>query len=149
LFSGLFKRDEPEARTAALDDAPGEESGTRVTQLAALANGLLDEFKNGEYGSGRIDDRIADLLMRVDEQADPIDRSLPVVNDRIDVAALERVSMPDEQVAPYIALLVSQIYEDAERAFGRDNARRGYKSVQQAVIGDSARLGSDLHLPRV
>jgi len=39
--------------------------------------------------------------------------------------------------------------EDAERAFGRDKARRAYKSVQQSAAGDAAALGTDLRLPRV
>lgn len=150
LFSGLFKRDEEaphETANVGLGH-PGQKGGTRVVQLAALANGLLDEFKNGENGTGGLDDRIADRLMRADVQADPIDRPLPVVNDRIDAAALGRADMPDAQVAPYLALLVSQIYEDAERAFGRDKARRGYRSVQQRAIADAASLGTDLRLPK-
>jgi len=150
LFSGLFKRDEEaphETANVGLGHL-GQKGGTRVVQLAALANGLLDEFKNGENGTGGLDDRIADRLMRADVQADPIDRPLPVVNDRIDAAALGRADMPDAQVAPYLALLVSQIYEDAERAFGRDKARRGYRSVQQRAIADAASLGTDLRLPK-
>ncbi|MBA2372422.1 MAG: DUF4388 domain-containing protein, partial [Chloroflexi bacterium] len=61
LFSGLFKRDEEaphETANLALGH-PGQKGGTRVVQLAALANGLLDEFKNGENGTGGLDDRIA------------------------------------------------------------------------------------------
>lgn len=150
LFSGLFKKDEvkrdeahPRAETAGT-----AARGGRAVQLAGIANGLLDEFTGGEYGKGRIDDRMASLLMRVDEQADPIDRPLPVANDRIDVAALGRGDASEAQVAPYLALLVSQIYEDAERAFGKDKARRAYKSVQQSVVGDAS-LGTDLRLPRV
>lgn len=150
LFSGLFKKDESAAPAAPPSGAAASsQNGGRATQLAALANGLLDEYKSPEYGKGRIDDRIASLLMHVDEQADPIDRPLPVARDRIDVEALARSGMSDAQLAPYLALLVSQIYADAERAFGRDKARRGYKSVQQSVAGDAASLGTDLRLPRV
>lgn len=149
LFSGLFKKDESATPAAPPSGAADpSQNGGRVTQLAALANGLLDEYKSPEYGKGRIDDRIASLLMHVDEQADPIDRPLPVAKDRIDVEALERSGMSDAQLAPYLALLVSQIFADAERAFGRDKARRGYKSVQQSVAGDAASLGTDLRLPR-
>ncbi len=150
LFSGLFKKEEAQARverptTAGLI----AQTGTRVTKLAAFANALLDEFNNGQYGKGRVDDRIANLLMRVDEQADPIDRPLPIVDDRIDVSTLERASMSERQVAPYLALLISQIYADAEHAFGKEKAKRGFKTVQTAVVGDPAALGTDLRLPRV
>ena len=150
LFSGLFKKEEPQARV----DPPSltgvaAQTGSRVTKLATFANALLDEFNNGQYGKGRLDDRIANLLMRVDEQADPIDRPLPIVDDRIDVSTLEHANMSERQVAPYLALLVTQIYEDAERAFGKDKAKRGFKTVQTAVVGDPAALGTDLRLPRV
>ena len=150
LFSGLFKKEEAQARV----ERPTmvgliAQTGTRVTKLAAFANALLDEFNNGQYGKGRVDDRIANLLMRVDEQADPIDRPLPIVDDRIDVSTLERASMSERQVAPYLALLISQIYEDAEHAFGKEKAKRGFRTVQTAVVGDPAALGTDLRLPRV
>jgi hypothetical protein len=80
--------------------------------------------------------------MRVDEQADPIDRPLPVVDDRLDVMALERVALPEQQAVPYLALLVSTIYGDAEKAFGRDRAKRGYRAAQQRVFaGDTSVLG--------
>lgn len=145
LLGGLFgKKDSPAAVST---DAA---TGSRATRLATFANALLDEFTNGTYeGKGRLDDRLANRLMRADEQADPIDRPLPVRGDRIDVAALERASFSDRQVSPYIALVISQLYEDAERAFGKDRAKRGYRSVQHAVLGDSAALGPDLRLPRV
>ena len=96
---------------------------------------------------------ISGLLMRVDEQADPIDRPLPIVDDRLDVQALERVAPPEQQAVPYLALLVTTIYGDAEKAFGRDKAKRGYKAAQQQVFGpDTSALGGpDLagKLPRV
>ena len=152
LFSGLFKKEKEEPRAAAAaapTTAPVQQTGSRATKLAAFANALLDEFNNGQYGKGRVDDRIANLLMRVDEQADPIDRPLPIADDRIDVATLERANMSESQVAPYLALLVSQIYQDAEHAFGKDKAKRGFKTVQAAVVGDAASLGTDLRLPRV
>ena len=91
--------------------------------------------------------------MRVDELADPIDRPLPIVDDRIDVQALEREDVPESQVVPYLATLVSTIYGDAEKAFGRDKAKRGYRAAQQSVLGgDTAALaGPDLagKLPKV
>ena len=134
---GFLKRDEPapEPAPAAVVDRG---SSTRAGQLAAFANELLTEYNSGQYGKGQVDDRIANLLMRVDEQADPIDRPLPIVDDRIDVIALERENVAEPQVVPYLALLVSQVYEDAERAFGRDKAKRGYRAAQQHVFGTDA-----------
>jgi hypothetical protein len=48
---------------------------------------------------------------------------------------------------------VSTIYGDAEKVFGRDKAKRGYKAAQQGVFGadTSALNGPDLagKLPKV
>ncbi|HEX9269225.1 MAG TPA: hypothetical protein VF998_05220, partial [Candidatus Limnocylindria bacterium] len=55
----------------------------------------------------------------------------------------EREDVPEQQAVPYLAMLVSQVYEDAERAFGRDKARRGYRVAQQQVFGsDPSALSS-------
>ena len=99
---------------------------------------LLGEYNSGQYGKGRLDDRMANLLMRVDEQADPIDRPLPIVDDRIDAQALDRENVPESQAVPYLAILVSQIFEDAEHTFGKDKAKRGYKAAQHQVFGSDA-----------
>jgi hypothetical protein len=96
------------------------------------------EYNSGGYGKGKIETRLANLLMRVDEQADPIDRPLPVVDDLIDAAALEREGLDEQQAVPYLATLVRQIYEDAERAFGKDKAKKGYRAAQQQVFGGDA-----------
>jgi len=135
---GFLKRDEPAPEPATPAAVADRGSSTRAGQLAAFANELLTEYNSGHYGKGQVDDRIANLLMRVDEQADPIDRPLPIVDDRIDVSALERGNVAEPQVVPYLALLVSQVYEDAERAFGRDKAKRGYRAAQQHVFGTDA-----------
>ena len=147
--SGLFgflKREEPAHDAAAGSATATVSTAGRAGQLASLANALLGEYNNGQYGKGRLDDRMANLLMRVDEQADPIDRPLPIVDDRIDAQALDRENMPEQQAVPYLAILVSQIYEDAERAFGKDKAKRGYKAAQQQVFGTDA---SALNAPDV
>ena len=127
--------------------------GSRVGMLAALANTLIAEYNNGQYGKGRIEERISNLLMRVDEQADPIDRPLPIVDDRIDVETLEREHVADSQALPYLALLVTTIFADAEKAFGKDKAKKGYKAAQKSVLlGDASALNSPElagKLPRV
>ncbi len=127
--------------------------GSRAGMVAALANALIAEYNNGQYGKGRVEERISNLLMRVDEQADPIDRPLPIVDDRIDVEALEREQLADSQALPYLALLVTTIFADAEKTFGKDKARKGYKVAQRSVmLGDASVLSSPElagKLPRV
>jgi hypothetical protein len=133
-FLSRFKREEtPPTPIAHIE--PASPTASKIGKLAALSNALLMEYNSGGYGKGKIETRLANLLMRVDEQADPIDRPLPVVDDLIDAAALEREGFDEQQAVPYLATLVRQIYEDAERAFGKDKAKRGYKAAQQHVFG--------------
>ena len=140
----MFSRERPTAVPAAAQEPL--EGATRLGALAAFSNALLAEYNSGRYGKARVEERMANLLMRVDEQADPIDRPLPIVDDRIDVQALEREALSDQQAAPYLASLARQIYEDAEKAFGKDKARKGYKAAQQRIfLGDA----SVLHAPDV
>ncbi|MEK7862542.1 MAG: hypothetical protein AAB295_04680, partial [Chloroflexota bacterium] len=150
---GRFKRVESAPEPATSTTLVDRSASTRTGLLAAFANALLTEYNSGHYGKGHVDDRMPGLLMRVDEQADPIDRPLPVVDDRLDVHALERVSIAETQAVPYLALLVSTVYGDAEKAFGRDKAKRGYKAAMQHVFGgDASALGGpDLagKLPKV
>jgi hypothetical protein len=150
---GRLKREEaapePATRTTLVDRSASSRAGL----LAAFSNALLTEYNSGHYGKGRVEDRIPSLLMRVDEQADPIDKPLPVVDDRLDVQAFERVALPETQAVPYLALLVSTIYGDAEKAFGRDKAKRGYRAAQQHVFGGDMSVlgGPDLagKLPKI
>jgi len=150
LFGGLFGRKAAPASDSAVS---GNGGGSRAGKLAAFSNALLAEYTSGSYGKGKVDERMPSLLMRVDEQADPIDRPLPVVDDRLDVQALERVQIAENQAVPYLATLVSTIYSDAEKAFGKDKAKRGYKAAQQQIFGaDAAALsGPDIagKLPKI
>ena len=132
---GFLRREAPARDGDGAGSASTAPVAGRAGQLASLANALLGEYNSGQYGKNRLDDRMANLLMRVDEQADPIDRPLPIVDDRIDSQALDREEVPEQQAVPYLAILVTQIFEDAERAFGKDKAKRGYKAAQQQVFG--------------
>jgi len=132
-FLSRFRREEPPTPIARFE--PVSSAASKTGKLASLSNALLVEYNSGAYGKGKIETRLANLLMRVDEQADPIDRPLPVVDDLIDAAALEREGFDEHQAVPYLATLVRQIYEDAERAFGKDKAKKGYKAAQQQVFG--------------
>ena len=135
---GRFRKEEIPAPIAHIE--PASPAASKTGKLASLSNALLMEYNSGGYGKGKIETRLANLLMRVDEQADPIDRPLPVVDDLIDAAALEREGFDEQQAVPYLATLVRQIYEDAERAFGKDKAKRGYKAAQQQVFGGDANV---------
>ncbi len=132
-FLGRFRKEETPTAIAHIE--PAAASASKTGKLASLSNALLMEYNSGGYGKGKIETRLANLLMRVDEQADPIDRPLPVVDDLIDAAALEREGFDEQQAVPYLATLVRQIYDDAERAFGKDKAKKGYKAAQQQVFG--------------
>ena len=149
LFGGLFggKREEAARGAAMTETAASSQAGL----LASFSNALLNEYNSGHYGKGKVDDRIPSLLMRVDEQADPIDKPLPVVDDRLDVQALERVGLPETQAVPYLAMLVTTIYGDAEKAFGKDKARRGYKiALMHVTRGDMSVLsGLAGKLPKI
>jgi len=156
LFGGLFggKKSAPaETPSEAQANNGGSAAASRAGKLAAFSNALLTEYTSGSYGKGKVDERMPSLLMRVDEQADPIDRPLPIVDDRLDVQALERVQIAENQAVPYLAMLVSTIYGDAEKAFGKDKAKRGYKNAQQQIFGaDTSTLsGPDLagKLPKI
>ncbi|OLC10320.1 MAG: hypothetical protein AUH39_02420 [Chloroflexi bacterium 13_1_40CM_67_9] len=132
-FLSRFRREETPTPIAHIE--PVSPAASKTGKLASLSNALLMEYNSGGYGKGKIETRLSNLLMRVDEQADPIDRPLPVVDDLIDAAALEREGFDEHQAVPYLATLVRQIYEDAERAFGKDRAKKGYKAAQQQVFG--------------
>ncbi len=137
-FLSRFRREETAPPAAIAHIEPASPGASKTGKLASLSNALLMEYNSGGYGKGKIETRLANLLMRVDEQADPIDRPLPVVDDLIDAAALEREGFDEQQAVPYLATLVRQIYEDAERAFGKDKAKKGYKAAQQQVFGGDA-----------
>ena len=135
-FLSRFRKEETPTPISHI--APASPAASKTGKLASLSNALLMEYNSGGYGKGKIETRLSNLLMRVDEQADPIDRPLPVVDDLIDAAALEREGFDEQQAVPYLATLVRQIYEDAERAFGKDKAKKGYKAAQQQVFGGDA-----------
>ncbi len=150
LFGGLFGGGAGPAAPAA---PAGPRALTGPGQLARLLNELLDLYNSGRYGKRRLEDRMPSLLMRADEQADPIDRPLPVADDRLDVGQIDRGALPERQVLPYLAVVSRQIFEDAERAYGRDKARRGFRDARDRVFGrDIALLQTPEvapHLPKV
>jgi len=56
------------------------------------------------------------------------------------VASIERGALPETQAVPYLALLVRQIYDDAERALGKDKAKRGFKDTRDRLFGKDPAL---------
>jgi hypothetical protein len=128
------------AKPSAAEPAAPSVGGSRSAQLATFANELVAGYNSGQYGKARVEDHMLSLLMRVDEQADPIDRPVPLANDRIDVDSIERGALPETQAVPYLALLVRQIYDDAERALGKDKAKRGFKDTRDRLFGKDPML---------
>ena len=118
--------------TASASSSPG--------RLASFANALMTEYNSGQYGKQRLDERMNVRLRLVDEQADPLDRMLPIQDDRLDVSAIDR-EFASDQASPYVATLVRQIYEDAERMFGKDKAKKGYRAaIRNGLGGDETVL---------
>jgi hypothetical protein len=119
-----------------MPDVPGTSAPGR---LASFANALLAEYNSGLYGRSRLVERMNVWLRLVDEHADPLDRMLPVQDDRLDIAAIDRDF--SQTAGPYLATLVRQIYEEAARVFGGDKAKKGYKSaIKNALGGDEGLL---------
>lgn len=110
-------------------------AGARAAELGTFANDLAAEYNSGRYGKARIAEPMSAVLMRVDEQAEPIDRRIPLAGEGIDVSALGADGGREAQAVPYLAALIREIYEEAERAFGRDKAKRGYKEVRSRLFG--------------
>ncbi len=135
LFGGLFG-----GGAKAAPAAPIARAGTSAGQLATFANELVAAYNSGQYGKARVEDRMLNLLMRADEQADPIDRPLPISNDRLDVGAIDRDGVPERQALPYLAMVLRQIYEEAEHALGKDKARRGFRDVRDRLFGKDLTL---------
>ncbi len=130
-FFGLGRK-RVEATPAPGAAAPAASSPGR---LASFANALIAEYNSGQYGKARLDERMNVRLRIVDEQADPLDRMLPVQDDRLDVAAIDR-EFTSQEAGPYLATLVRQIFEDAERLLGRDKAKKGYRAAIRNALGD-------------
>ena len=112
----------------------------RAAQLARFANELVAAYNSGGYGKARIEDRMRSWVMRVDEQADPIDRPVPLIGDRLDVTELEREPIPERQSVPYLAVLVREIHSEAERVLGKDKAKRGFRDTRERLFGQDLSL---------
>lgn len=138
-FGGMFGGGKQQAQVAAAPAAAAQ-ARTRAGQLALFVNELLASYNSGQYGKGRVEDGMVGLLMRVDEQADPVDRPIPVRNDRLDVGAIDGNAVPERQSLPYLATLARQVYDDAERALGKDKAKRGFRDTRERLFGKDLSL---------
>lgn len=135
---GLFRRGGVSVAEAPAAPAVGPASPS--ARLAAFANALLAEYNSGQYGKARLIERMQVRLRLVDEQAEPIDRALPVAEEHLDVTKIAREEWPPEQVLPYLAHLIRQIYDDARNVFGGDKAKRGYRATIQNALGSDMLL---------
>ncbi len=148
---GLFGFGRKRSEAAPAASAPAAAGTSSPGLLASFANALITEYNSGQYGNARLDERMNVRLRIVDEQADPLDRMLPVQDDRLDVAAVDRDFT--QQASPYLAILVRQIFEDAERVFGKDKAKKGYRAaIKNGLGGDESVLRDHsiaLMLPKV
>ncbi|MBI2773520.1 MAG: DUF4388 domain-containing protein [Chloroflexi bacterium] len=131
---GLFGRfgRTPASIGVAPSGAPA--AASRAGRLAQFANDLVDAYSSGRYSKARIDSAIRPWVMRADEQADPLDRPIPLAADRLDVAAIER-ELPEKQAVPYVALLIREVHSEAERVLGKDSAKRAYRETRARVFG--------------
>ncbi len=138
LFGGMFGG--AKQQPVAAPPPAAAQASTRAGQLALFVNELLASYNSGQYGKGRVDDRMVSLLMRVDEQADPVDRPIPVKHDRLDVVSIDGAAVPEGQSLPYLAMLARQVYDDAERALGKDKAKRGFRDTRERLFGKDLSL---------
>src|SRR5207248_1825929 len=105
---GMFRREEP----APLTQMPRQaQLGSRVGTLASFSNALLAEYSSGSYGRGQVESRMANLLMRVHEQAEPLDHRGGIVHEAPNV-----VGFIDYPLGPRLAeeLGVAAIYLDRD-----------------------------------
>ncbi|MDO8563006.1 MAG: hypothetical protein Q7S25_04090 [Candidatus Limnocylindria bacterium] len=134
------------ARRAAVVSAPAASAAatatTRAGKLAAFSNALIVEYNSGRYGKGHIAGRIGGLLLRVDEQAEPVDRPLPLEGEALSVSALDAGALPEAQAVPYLASLIALIHADAEQAFGKGKAKQGYHEARKHALGGDPILGA-------
>lgn len=138
LFGGMFGGGKQQSAAAA--PPATAQARTRAGQLALFVNELLASYNSGQYGKGRVEDRMVNLLMRVDERADPVDRPIPVRHDRLDVGMIDSNAVPERQSLPYLATLARQVYDDAERALGKDKAKRGFRDTRDRLFGKDLSL---------
>lgn len=134
-----LKRGGGDGRPAFLDVPP-------PARLAAFANELAAEFLRaaevqeeltGENGALAFFSRSLASRLEGLYAAQPIGRRLPLRGDAVDVSALEGQDDRAGDVLPYLAMLVRELRDDAERAWGRDEGRQLYRSVVDRVFGNA------------
>lgn len=133
LAKAVRRTPEPVAAPGPATAPPSAPEPVRMVtpaDLARLANALVAEYASGRYGVWP-DQDIHARLRRV-YQSNPLGRPLPVSNKELDVRALEDPHLEPGLALPFIALLIRDLREDAERCFGGEGAERGFRA---AVIG--------------
>lgn len=113
-------------------------------QLAAFVNELGAEFRLRAAAEKEPADRdkaveafTVSLASRLERMyvSHPIGRRLPLRDDRIDAEALRGDEHPSSDVLPYLAGLIRELRDDAERAWGKSQTEEIYDAVARRVLG--------------
>jgi hypothetical protein len=115
-------------------------------QLAAFANELATEFRLRAAADAEVSDRrgglgifsvpMASRLERI-YLSDPIGHSLPLREDRIDTESLATSDHAPSDVVRYLAMLIGDLRDAAEIAWGQNEAQEIYDAVAHRVFGRS------------
>lgn len=113
-------------------------------QLAAFANELAAEFRVRAAADAEMSGRretletfsvpIASRLERI-YLSDPIGRRLPLREDRIDAESLAASDHVTSDVLRYLAMLLIDLRDAAEQAWGKAEAAEIYDAVANRVLG--------------
>jgi FHA domain-containing protein/uncharacterized protein DUF4388 len=113
-------------------------------QLAAFVNELGAEFRLRAAAEKELADRdkavetfSVSLASRLERMyvSHPIGRRLPLRDERIDPEELTADEHPSSDVLPYLAGLIRELRDDAERAWGKNETEEIYDAVARRVLG--------------
>lgn len=111
-------------------------------ELAGLANALSEEYERlaeakqqlASLPQGAFEDTIAARLARI-YATRPIGARVPLEGRAIDVGAIRQGDLPPAQILPYLALLIRDLRQEAERVFGAGEALATYEAIVARAFG--------------
>lgn len=110
-------------------------------QLAAFANELAAEFRVRAAADAERSETLETFSVPIPSRleriylSDPIGRRLPLREDRIDAESLAGSDHAASDVLRYLAMLLVDLREAAERAWGKTEAEEIYDAVARRVLG--------------